>query len=70
MRTIKQIEKKVLKLKLKLSNEKTLYEDFGDKEIRELDLYIDMIYDYNYSDRQKIVDIKNEFFDWCSTYTK
>jgi len=67
MKTIKQIEKKIEKLKAKLKN-KTICEDFGDKEIRELDLYIDMIYDYDYSTRQEIFSLKNNFFNWCGTY--
>ena len=68
MRTIEQIKNKVKSLTLKLKK-KSLYENFGEKEIRMLNDYVGDIYaDYSYGDRLTIYKIINEFSDWCGTY--
>ncbi len=68
MRTIKQIQQKANSLKKKLQN-KSVCENFGEKEISQLDLYIGPFWDYAYQIRQQIVPVQAEFSIWCMNYT-
>lgn len=68
MKTLKQIEYKILYLKKKLQN-KTIVENFGKKEIQNLDNYVGDVYLYNYLSRLKIINIINSFNSWCMNYT-
>ena len=68
MRTTKQIKDKIDALKQKL-HKKQVYENFGDKEQRELDEYIGDIWDYDYSNRMIIAPMTKQFFEWCYNYT-
>jgi hypothetical protein len=66
MRTLNEIVKKVNSLKKQLQN-KQVYENFGDKQMGKLDDFIGDIYEYDYHRRQSIFEIKEDFFNWCST---
>lgn len=67
MRTVDQIRKKAGSLKKKLEV-KPIVENFGDKEIRELENFIGYLYGYSYFDRLAINQIQKEFFDWCCNF--
>lgn len=69
MKDIKQIENKINQLMIKLSK-KPLRENFGDKEIRELEEYVGYIWDYSYEERMKIMKLQSEFFTWCAVGMK
>ena len=66
-RTIKQIWNKVESLENRLKAKK-ICENFGDKEIRELDNFIGDIYSYDYFDKIEIISIQKVFMDWCANY--
>ena len=68
MKTTKQIRNKIDTLKQKL-RKKRIVENFGDKEQRELEVYIGSIWDYDYSDRMLIASMTKQFFEWCYNYT-
>lgn len=68
MKTIKRIQRKMDFLKKKLRS-KLICENFGEKEISQLDLYIGPLWDYSYKMRQQIIPIQSEFSDWCMNYT-
>jgi len=68
MKSIKTIESKIKKLKTRLKK-KEIVENFGDKEIRELEDFVGDIYEYQYNDRLTINDIINDFCQWCHNYT-
>ncbi len=68
MKTISQIHRKIKQLKNKLSK-KTIKENFGDKEQRELDEFIGDKYEYDYGTRLVINDVVNLFSNWCGDYT-
>lgn len=66
-KTIPQIEAKILALRKKLKGKK-ISENFGSEEQTQLEDFIGNIYDYPFTERQHILDYKQAFFDWCSTY--
>ena len=68
MRSLSDIKSKIFSLKKKLSNELVMVENFGEKEIRKIDDFIGDIWEYPYSQRQKIISLTNKFCDWCATY--
>ena len=68
MKSLTDIKGKATSLKKKLFG-KAVIENFGDEEIREIEEYIGDIYSYPYPQRLEIVDVKNNFFDWCINYT-
>ncbi len=68
MKTIKQIQQKANLLKKRLQN-KSICENFGEKEISQLDLFIGPFWDYSYEMRQQIIPIQSDFSDWCMNYT-
>uniref|UniRef100_A0A6M3LWQ1 Uncharacterized protein n=1 Tax=viral metagenome TaxID=1070528 RepID=A0A6M3LWQ1_9ZZZZ len=63
-KSVTQIKKIILTLKKKLSKKK-VYENFGDKEIRQLQEFVGNAYDYPYEIRLEIQKITNEFSNWC-----
>jgi len=67
-RTVKQIVHKAQSLKRKLTGSQ-IVENFGDKEQRDFEAYIGIIYDYPYSDRRIITQIVFDFNAWCMNYT-
>ena len=69
MKSIKQINAKVKTLTTKLQAEKAVYENFGDKEERDIDDFIGDRYEYSYADRLEINGIVIKFANWCSDYT-
>lgn len=70
MKTFTQIAAKARALKDKLSKVKRddIYENFGDKECRELDEFIGDFYSYDCGMRNKIVTIQINLRDWCGRY--
>ena len=60
MKSIKTIESRLKK--------KPLVENFGDKEIRELEDFIGDIYEYPYGTRLIVQDRIQDFCDWCANY--
>ena len=69
MKTTKQIKSKAEELQKRLTGQH-IYENFGQKEIRDLDTFIGDIWGYSYFDRAEVNQIKISFFHWCTTYTK
>lgn len=67
MKTPKQIERKIATLKKRL-NGRRVYENFGEKEQRELDDFIGFIHDYDYKSKPIVTTMVNEFCEWCYTY--
>ena len=67
MHTLSQITHKADAFKKLLAN-KPIRENFGDREVRLLDEYIGFIYDYPHQERQPILQIRNQFYDWCMNY--
>ena len=68
MKTLNQILKKSAQLQYRLTK-KQVHENFGDKEMRALDDFIDDIYGYSYDERLAINKITENFFDFCVNYT-
>ena len=68
MKTLNQILKKSAQLQYRLTK-KQVHENFGDKEMRVLDDFIDDIYGYSYDERLAINKITENFFDFCVNYT-
>ena len=68
MKTIQQIQNKINQLKAKLDSQ-IIYENFGENEQHELNNFIGDIWQYEYSDRLKIIGIQRLFSQWCSGYT-
>lgn len=70
MKTITQIANKARALKNKLSKVKRgdIYENFGDKECRELEEFIGFFYDYDSSIRAKIITIQMNLRSWAERY--
>ncbi len=67
MTSLFNIRRKVTSLKRGLVG-KQVYENFGEKEQRELDDYIGDFCDYPYEDKLIIIGIYNDFSKWCQTY--
>ena len=67
MRTVAQVRRKADSLKKKLEP-KPIVENFGDKEIRELENFIGNSYNYSYLDRLAIDRIQKEFYSWCCNF--
>jgi deoxyadenosine/deoxycytidine kinase len=67
-RTLKQINTRITKLKNHLKTT-AICENFGDRQIRELDSFIGDIYSYSFNDRMAIVKEQREFANWCMHYT-
>lgn len=70
LKTLNQVDKKIEKLKNELEQQGEVYENFGDKQIRQLDNYIGDIYGYSYSERLSILTKIKNFVEWCGNYTK
>ena len=68
MKSIKLIEQKIKQLQTKLKN-KSLAENFGDKEQRILEDFVGDIYEYPYGTRLIIQDRIHDFSEWCMNYT-
>jgi hypothetical protein len=71
MKTTHEIVKKVDKLRKKLilkARTNGLYENFGEKEERELKDFIGDIYDYPYPAREGLWRIERSFFNWSSNF--
>jgi quinolinate synthase len=66
--TLKQINIRIAKLKKHLKTT-AICENFGDRQIRELDNFIGDIYSYSFNDRLAIIKEQQEFFNWCISYT-
>ena len=69
MKTLSQIRKKANYLKNKLSKTKNIYENFGDKEQRQLNDFIGNEWDYDYFTRLEINNIQSDFFNFCINYS-
>lgn len=69
MESIKSVEARIKRLKVRLSK-KTIVENFGDKEQRDLETFISDIYEYPYGDRLIIQDRIQSFWNWCADYTR
>jgi len=69
LKKVEDILMKAAKLTGKL-NGKPVKENFGAKEIRELNDYIGTIWEYEYNDRCAIIIIQKSFSDWCGNYTE
>lgn len=54
MKTLIQIHNKAITFANKLSKSKTMFENFGQKEVRELKNYIGDVYEYPIEQRQEI----------------
>lgn len=68
MKSIKQINLKIIELKTNLQIA-PIVENFGIKELRELNDYIGDVYEYPYFDRMEINILTSSFFEWCATAT-
>jgi len=70
MKTFTQIANKARALKDKLSKVKRgdIYENFGDKECRELEDFIGDFYSYDISTRAKIIATQTTLRSWCERY--
>ena len=66
-KSIVQIKAKITLLTRKLDG-KPVVENFGDREIRQLDDYIGNIYDYPCLQRPHINELRLNFNNWCGTY--
>ena len=64
MKTLDNIKFKSHLLQRRLSS-KEIVENFGDKEIRELEDFVGDIYGYSYYNRLEIIKILNLFSEWC-----
>lgn len=69
MKTILQIQKKIELMKTKLK-QTPICENFGEKQQFELWKYIGDLWSYDYDNRQKIMQLTNNFFNWCIYYTE
>ena len=67
MKTIKQIEQKVKRLQSRLRG-CLVYENFGEKQVKELEDFIGDIYEYSYEERKYINIIVREFSNWCCNH--
>jgi len=67
-KNVSAIKKKAEQLKKKL-NGKAVKENFGDKEERQLNDFIGDIWSYGMSERQQIMKITGDFFNWRTSYT-
>ena len=70
MKTFTQIAKKARQLRDKLSKVKRedIYENFGDKECRELDDFIGDFYSYDCRERSKIIAVQINLRNWCGLF--
>ena len=68
MKSVAQINRKINTFKTQLSK-KEVYENFGNKEIHKLDAFVGFVYDYPYTERQAILTLMTDFFDWTGNYT-
>lgn len=68
MRTNSQINKKISQLKTKL-RKRQIYENFGQKEVKQLEEFIGPIFDYSYDERLRNIGIIRDFDNWCMNYT-
>lgn len=68
MKTLPQIKSKIKSLKRLLSKRK-VRENFGEKEIQKLDDFIDNFWSYPQDIRLIIFRLKNDFAEWCYSYT-
>lgn len=66
MKTVKQIQNKINSLMIKLSK-KPLKENFGQKEIRELQDYVGCIHDYGWPEKPEILNLEKDFIEWCAS---
>jgi len=64
MKTLDQIRHKSHQIQRKLENKK-IVENFGNKEERELEEFVGDIYGYSYYSRLEIIQILNQFSEWC-----
>ena len=67
MKSITSIQKRANQLKRKLDG-KRVYENFGQKEVRQLEDFAD-IWNLDYENRLKAGKIINDFNWWCMNYT-
>jgi hypothetical protein len=67
-KNIKEIQKKADQLKKKL-NGKPVRENFGQKELRQLEDFTGWVGAYDSPDRQKITKIIDDFSNWVMNYT-
>jgi len=71
MKTRNQISRKKTKLKRRLismARQKGIWENFGNKEMQELDEFIGDKYQYPYELRLWIETLVSDFFNWCINY--
>ena len=67
MRTFTAICNKIEQLKDNLAK-KEVYEDFGQKEIHELNDFIGDFWSYDNLERLAIMTVQTNFSNWCGTY--
>jgi hypothetical protein len=67
-KSIREIQKKADQLKKKL-NGKPVRENFGQRESRRLEDFTGSPFEYDYLDRQKVIDILDTFSNWVENYT-
>jgi hypothetical protein len=69
MPTVKQVQAKANALQKKLTG-KTVVENFGQREVRQLQDFAGNIFtDYPYSERRQVLGIIDRFDSWCMNYT-
>lgn len=68
MKTLQQIKRKADSLRASLQH-KPICENFGEREVRNLDAYIGDVYAYPWRDRPAIIRVRDEFSDWCMNFT-
>jgi hypothetical protein len=67
-KTIRQIHDKIDKITKKLKKKSKIYENFGEKEAKQLDKYIGDIWDYSFNERHDIRQAIKYFNIWREEY--